>query len=99
MAVVDDNRQETSVMKFRCPGEVNWVVAEGGLHLIHIRKGDRLTLAYPQAAVWDLISRGYTVERTATMVAMIAGLEETSARKLVRECLDNWVQLGFLVGS
>lgn len=99
MAVLDDKRHGKSMMKFRCPGEVKWVVAKGGLHLIHIHSGDRLTLAYPQAAVWDLISRGYTVERTAAMVAMIARLDETSARKLVWESLDNWVQLGFLVSS
>ncbi|MFQ5603679.1 MAG: hypothetical protein ACE5HS_10465 [bacterium] len=82
--------------KFKVAPEVRWVVERRGLLLV---KGSQkhLHIEYPQAAVWDLVSRGYRLPVAVRMLAHIATLDEPDAERLLLESLHEWFAMGFLV--
>src|SRR5207247_9849736 len=80
---------------YRLNPRVRWVVERYGIVLTD--SGGRVrTLEYPEAAVWDLFSRGYAFDKTVTMVSHIAALDTSAADSLVRAAVDDWVAGGFL---
>lgn len=58
--------------------------------------GATCRVAYPDAAIWDLISRSYDFGKTVWMMRYIAGLDDESSRHLVCDALDRWTTAGFL---
>jgi hypothetical protein len=77
------------------PG-VRWHVGPTSLTLTD-GKGRVRTLGYPEAAVWDLVSRGYALDKVVPMMTHIAALEEDGARRLVASSLEAWHEDGFLL--
>jgi hypothetical protein len=74
---------------------VRWAVERFGIVLTD--SGGRVhTLAYPEAAIWDLFSRGYAFEKTVSMMSHIAELDAAAADALVRGAVDGWVAGGLL---
>jgi hypothetical protein len=82
--------------KMRCAEQVAWVVEPHGIVLIHLARGRRLELSYPEAAVWDLASRGRSEETIRFLLGLIAGIGPREARTLVDSCLDQWLAEGWL---
>jgi hypothetical protein len=58
--------------------------------------GKGLTLRHPEAAVWDLLSRGYPFVKVVSMMAYIAGVDHPRAQALVRAAVADWERDGFL---
>ncbi|HEU4882342.1 MAG TPA: hypothetical protein VFT45_08860 [Longimicrobium sp.] len=58
--------------------------------------GGARTIHYPAAAVWDLIARGYSLERVVALTGHIADLDEEGTRALVKEAIREWVAAGYL---
>lgn len=85
------------VASYRCHPEVAWAVESVGLTLIRRDTGRRLALGYPEAALWELLSREVPLPRLTGMMAAIAGLELQAARAWVTETIGRWVQGGWLV--
>ena len=81
---------------WRVPGQVAWVVEPYGLALIHLADGHRLELSYPEAAVWELVTRGRSVEAILSMLELIAGIGPSEAQTLVDSCLAQWIADGWL---
>jgi hypothetical protein len=54
-------------------------------------------LGYPQAAVWDLINRGYSYDQTIHMLCSIASMKPEETEQLLLESLDEWAESGFLI--
>lgn len=75
---------------------VAWAVDRGGLWLLCEASGASQWLAYPEAAVWDLLSRGLSFERTVSLLGPIASLGSDEAERLVRRCIEAWTEAGFL---
>ncbi|MDR2801243.1 MAG: hypothetical protein LBB52_08295 [Desulfovibrio sp.] len=82
--------------KPRCAGHVTWIVEPHGVVLINSTQGLRRELAYPEAAVWDLATRGRSEETIRSMLELIAGIGPRQARELVGSCLDQWAEEGWL---
>ncbi len=71
----------------------------GGVLLTHAGRGAVLRLGYPEAAVWDWMSRGEPWEGLIRKTRAVAKLEEAAAERLVREVVRAWIEAGFLVSE
>lgn len=78
-------------------GETAWAVETAGVTLIR-HDGAVRFLRYPEAALWDLLSREVPLDRIVRITAAVAGLEPATARTWVRETIDAWVREGWLRG-
>ena len=70
--------------EYRVAEQVRWAVEAGGVVVID-RQGEAVTLGYPRAAIWDLLTRGESDERICAKMCAIASLEPEAAQALVRE--------------
>ena len=84
--------------EYRVTEQIRSAVEAGGVVLIDHATGAATTLRYPEAAIWDLITRGDSPDRIATKMCAIAGLEPAAAQKLVLDTLAAWREAGFLDG-
>jgi hypothetical protein len=76
---------------------IGWVVEEGSVRVFHLEQGALLVLRYPEAAIWDLISRYSREEEIVPKLAAICELNMAEARTLLRSCLRRWLQIGILL--
>ena len=84
---------------YRCHPDVVWAVETGGLILIRRDTGKKLILGYPEAALWDFLSRGIPLQRVKRMMVAIAHIEQKATHKLVNETIGVWTQEGWLTGG
>ena len=80
---------------YRVRSAVRWSVGRVTVTLAD-GTGKVRTLGYPEAAVWDLVSRGYRFPKVVSMMTHIASLDETATRALVCSTLEDWAESGFL---
>jgi hypothetical protein len=86
-----------SATAYECSPDVKWVVETFGILIVDPQKGAYCSLPYPSAAVWDLVIRGYSPSKIATMMQYIGGFPETAAAEnYVTECLVTWANAGWL---
>lgn len=81
--------------RYRIRDGVRWGVGGVTVALTCAGSGVRV-LRYPEAAVWDLLSRGYPVAKVASLTEHIASLDSVAADALVRSCLEEWADRGFV---
>ena len=79
---------------YRLRPEVTWTVETQDI-LVRAGKGSTHRVPYPEAALWDLISRGYRLDKVVPMMGHIASLEAETARQLVLDTLEQWTACGF----
>lgn len=85
-----------SARVYQCAAGVTWAVEKDGIVLVHPDTRAVCTLGYPEAAVWDLISRGYSYRQTVAAVCAIGALTPAAAERLVHEHVTGWAEAGFL---
>jgi hypothetical protein len=78
---------------------IGWIVEEGSVRVFDIEQGELLRLRYPEAAIWDLISRYSREEEIVPKLAAISDLDAAQARALLRSCLRRWLQIGVLLNT
>lgn len=83
------------MMEYRVSRSVRWSVGRASVTLTD-GKGKIRTLHYPEAAFWDLLSRGYSFAKVVSMTAHIASLDEAAAHGLLCSTLEEWTASGFL---
>ena len=83
---------------YRPAEQVRWAVEAAGVVLISGATGAATSLSYPEAAIWDLITRGDSSEKIAAKLCAIAGLDAEAAQKLVLDTVEAWRKAGFLRG-
>jgi hypothetical protein len=83
--------------RFAVAEKVRWAVEAAGVVLVNDATGVAITLGYPQAAVWDLLTRGESGARIGAKMCAIAALEPPDACALVRETAAALREAGFLV--
>lgn len=82
--------------ELRIESRVRWVVQQTSIQVFD-GAGSVWTLAYPQAAVWDLLSRQYPVDKVSSMLTFIAGLDARDAAAVVDSSIRTWRDDGLLV--
>lgn len=80
---------------YKLAPNVRWAVDRFTVKVTGASGGAR-TLQYPEAAVWDLVSRGYPFAKVVAMITHIAGVDEAGADALVRASLDDWSRNGYI---
>lgn len=81
---------------YRCPTHVGWVVEDQGVTLVNRGTGATLLLKPPDAATWDLMSRGQSYAGLVSLLCSIVTLTPECAAQRVRACVASWVSAGFL---
>lgn len=84
---------------YSCQSEVVWTVESYSLLLIRRDTGAQLTLGYPEAALWDLLSRKTPLEKIIQMLAAIAGTGPYATRQLIAKIISKWEEEGWLSRS
>lgn len=85
--------QDTS---YCCHTDVVWSVESDSLNIIRRDTGTRLSLKYPEAALWDLLTRRVPIHRVIEMIAAIAGMEPEAARVWCIDTIGVWTREGWL---
>ncbi len=67
-----------------------------GVAVVDDLGGRRMFIAYPEAAVWDLVTRRGDGERTRRLIGAIADIGEAEAARLVEASATRWVREGWL---
>jgi hypothetical protein len=88
----DPNRDAT----YRVAPGVEWVV--NACDVLVRQPGNGISrLAYPEAALWDLVSRAQSSSRIHRIMQHVAGLEPDAARAMVERTLESWAERGLVV--
>ena len=83
------------VTEYRLRPGVRWVVERSALTLTD-GQGRLLRVDYPEAAIWDLLSRGYSFAKVVVMTSHIAAVGVEVAEALVHGALERWAAGGFI---
>lgn len=83
--------------KYRCQSGVSWGVELRNTIIIDGNSGRVWTLEYPEAAIWDLLTRGCRIDRIIAMISAIADVEEPSAAKCVHSAIIKWTYAGLQI--
>jgi hypothetical protein len=75
---------------------VCWAVELDGVVVLNERNGRSLKLAYPQAAIWDFVTRGDSRKEIVCKIAAVASLAPEEAERLVVQTEAELRQSGFL---
>ncbi len=86
---------DVSTVIYRVASGVKWTVETQGILLMD-NKGKIHSILYPQAALWDLISRRLSTERVLSSLKHIASLDTAGTNQLLVESLQEWAHLGLL---
>ncbi len=73
-----------------------WAVEHEGVFLWNEASGATLKLGYPEAAIWDLLTRRDSRARIATKLTVIASLAPETAATAVSNMVRRLVAEGFL---
>ena len=84
--------------QYRVSPNVRWVVDRYTVTVTDGR-GTMRTLNYPEAAVWDLFTRGTQYDKVVAMVGHVASLDAAASEQVVRDSIDDWTHSGFLERS
>lgn len=82
--------------EYRPADAVRWAVEPAGILLLHTAAGTSRFLGYPQAAAWDLIARGDSIERVAAKLCPIASLEPAEVETMLVEFTASLLAEGYL---
>jgi len=83
--------------KLRPAGAIRWAAEIDGIVLLNDQTGKCIKLAYPQAALWDFITRGDSLKQITRKLALVASLESAAAERLAAEAITLLMRDGFLL--
>ena len=87
---------ENNATTYQCTPHTKWAVEMYGIFLINEKTGTSSSLGYPQAAIWDLLTRNYSYPEMLRLLCRITTLQTNEAEKLLAESLEKWINSGFL---
>lgn len=82
--------------QYHCPKHISWIVEKNGVLLLDTANHRSKKLSSAEAALWDLLTRKRTKERLLAMIAAITQKTPDDAESYLDECLDSWLQDGWL---
>ena len=83
-------------MKWEISEHVRWAVQTDGLYVIHTRTMSSQKLEYPDAAVWDLITRYGSNRKIIQLLSHIANLSLQKTELIFSDCMGRWASSGLL---
>lgn len=89
--------QDSTQTVYRPAAHIRWSVEQRGLMLIDQKAGRSWELTYPEAALWDFLSRRYPVARMIHLLGSIADLDPKKAHALLQDTFTHWLQCGYLI--
>lgn len=95
----NSSKKKATNVLYSCHPRVKWVVEAYGLILVHHELEKSLTLNYPEAAVWDFVCQGFIYFRMVNLMTKIASTSFEEADIIVRNCLENLTEKGFILKS
>jgi hypothetical protein len=78
---------------------VTWVVEHAGIRVFGPPATSVRFIPYPEAAVWDFVSRGYTPEVIVSKLRHLDRRLAANAPGWVASVLQDWSDDGLLVGG
>ena len=81
--------------RYRSGPAVKWTVETTGIRVWG--SIDSKFLDYPEAAIWDFLSRGYDETKILRLLAPIANLDAAACRRLLDQTLQIWAAQGLLL--
>lgn len=93
-----DDRQTDSVSPPELVPEegVFWVVEQEGISVLPAGGRQTCFLAYPQAAAWDLLMQGYSLERTTQMMGILCTWDGRHAAEQLHGWVLEWKGSGLI---
>lgn len=82
---------------YRCAPHVSWTVERNGLLLLNAGNAKGCPLGYPQAALWDLLSRGNSYRQVVSKMRAIALLSAEATERFIADTMESWVEAGLLL--
>lgn len=82
---------------YRCAPHVSWTVERNGLLLLTACNAKACPLRYPEAALWELLSRGNSYRQVASKMRAIALLSAEATERFIAETIESWVEAGLLL--
>ncbi|MCB9289781.1 MAG: hypothetical protein H6560_20925 [Lewinellaceae bacterium] len=73
-----------------------WTVELQGIFVVDKQTGNHYFLHYPEAAVWDLLSRKYFPEQIPPVISAIEQVNLDAATRIVSRCLMEWSGYGLI---
>jgi len=86
-------RQST---EYQCHPASLWAVEDHGLRLYRTDNQTTAALGYPEAALWDLLSRYRSLPTITDRLAVITGWTGTIVSEWISSQLDVWIEEGWL---
>ncbi|MDO8589613.1 MAG: hypothetical protein Q7T82_21520 [Armatimonadota bacterium] len=83
----------------RCRAKVSWAAQSNGLLLMRQDTGASATLSYPEAAIWDLLSRNVGYERVVKIISAMERIGADRAADVVESAVRQWLVDGWLVNG
>lgn len=85
-----------SGVPYQCSPDIVWV-KDAGQTLLVDRRADRSWLLHDaEAVIWDLLTVGYSYEKTAQMMALVLSLSKEQAERTLSGVLADWRHAGIL---
>ena len=83
-------------MLYQCPSHISWAVEKEAILLIDHENNTSHCLDGHQAALWDLISRGYDFDQVILMMGAIGTMDKDASEQFISNTLDDLVKTGYL---
>ncbi len=81
---------------YTCAKEIKWAVETDGIIIIQPSLNRAIKLVYPEAALWDLLSRRLSLEQIIEMIAAISGKDRDESEKWVSGTCNTWMKTGLI---
>jgi hypothetical protein len=94
---VDDTRSWQAT--FRPADGIVWAVQSAGLLVVDEVAGRTLELGYPEAASWDLLTQGRTLQQIGERLRFVLDDPCEDAENLVRVQTRRWLEDGWIVAA
>jgi len=85
--------------RVRINNGINWVVEDAGIRVFGSPIAPGRFIAYPEAAVWDFLSRAYTIEVIVSRLRRLDRRLAPNADSWVESVLMGWIDVGLIVGE
>lgn len=81
---------------FRAAAGVAWSVETRGI-IVRAPGRPIHRIGYPQAAVWDWMTRGYHHDKIVSLLCPVAGIDPVTARRVIADAIDAWTAASLLI--
>ena len=71
---------------------VSWVVSDDAIHLFRKRDNGVRSLTYPEAALWDLMTRHSDAGKLEQMLRLITGDDTAANAAWLEATLEDWLR-------